>query len=90
MNIRISPGLAKELDSIANSMHISKAEWVKYALAKAVETAKGEILDQADKAFVLDRMTAEEYKKVVGHIPLSWLVAEKRNARKAARKGLMK
>ena len=37
VNIRLSEDLLKELDSIADDLHITKSEWVKMRLAEAVQ-----------------------------------------------------
>ncbi|MFH1173886.1 MAG: hypothetical protein V1725_02010 [archaeon] len=37
VNLRLSEDLIKELDWIADDLHISKADWIKVKLAEAVK-----------------------------------------------------
>jgi len=42
LNVRVSEELLKDIDEIANELHIAKAEWIKLKLAEAVYETKKE------------------------------------------------
>lgn len=64
-NLRLSLSLLFDLEFISRATGISKNEWVRYNLAKAIHKEKEDLLGKIELDFVTGRKTEQEYREIV-------------------------
>lgn len=62
-----------DLDFISENLNITKADWIRYSLAKSIKTAKEEIISKYNDRYSKGYLTDDEYKVKVGSFPSKWL-----------------
>ena len=68
-NIRLSKSLLYDLDFIERVGKVPKNSWVKYKLAEAIRVSKDELLTSIEDEYIKSRISAIDFKELIGVEP---------------------
>lgn len=87
VNIRMSDDLIKDIDTIADNLHISRADWMKTTLAKIVREEKDKLLFNISEKFARGQMSEKELKNYVDEHTAKEMIYIKKKTQSSLRAG---
>lgn len=87
VNIRMSSNLVKDLDTVANILHISRGEWLKAKIAEEVQKEKDRLLLDLSSKYARGLITEQELKQYVDEQTVKEMTFIKKKTQASMRAG---